>query len=316
MANKGHMPMRTRGCPTKRTREQTTRVEVDTTGEPSVEDILHRRDGRRVVLDGRYHLLRELGRGGMAVVYLAEDLHDGRELAVKILDTGARDWFEALDGFLREAELARTVRHPNVVEMFGSSSTSEGVVYLTMEALHGRGLDQVIATERPTWPAIRAWMSQLCAALAAVHDAGVVHGDVKPSNCLVIDRGRQLRLVDFGNARPSGERSSGSASQVIGTPEYMSPEHVRGGAIDHRSDQYSVGVVLFELIAGRPPFRGDTPEDVFTQQLQRPVPTLVSVGTVVAAPAGVEAVIRRALAKRPSARFANVRALADALVAV
>ncbi|MCA9682675.1 MAG: serine/threonine protein kinase [Myxococcales bacterium] len=294
----------------------------------------------QLLVAGRYRLLRRLGRGGMATVFLAQEIESGREVAVKILSGRHPDRQQAVARFLREARLSARIHHENVVEVFDSGSTAEGVVYLVMEVLVGEDLRETIA-RHPTglpWSRVRSLMLQICAGLTAAHQAGVVHRDLKPSNCFRVPaRGQgkaereQIKLVDFGIAttfgsglgstraeeeRRLGERITGEGT-IIGTPEYMSREQARGDEVDARSDVYAAGVIMGELLTGKVPFTGKSKTAVIAAQIYEQPSTLQAMAAPgVTIDARVEAIYARALAKDPGERFADIDALAAAIAAV
>lgn len=279
---------------------------------------------------GRYRLDRKLGEGGMATVYRGEDLNFGRPVAVKVLTREAANRGVSLARFQREARVTARVLHPHIVEVHDCGVTREGVVYLVMELLRGEDLGAILRRERQlSWSRTRRLLLQICAALAAVHDEGIVHRDLKPANCFCTTRdGEQwIKLLDFGASTFSytaeaermraGETRITAVDAIVGTPHYMSPEQVRGDGVDARSDVYTLGLLLGELLTGKLPFAGKSAAAVLAAQIYEAPPTLAEL-----APEGlrfdprIEAVYRRALAKQPEERFAGVRELAEALRAI
>ncbi|HVH97213.1 MAG TPA: serine/threonine-protein kinase [Enhygromyxa sp.] len=287
---------------------------------PAHDDLarLARGEGEPLVLAERYRLVRRLGSGGMGAVFLAEQLdRANRCVALKILDASARDWCRAIDRFLWEARLATRIRHPNVVEAHDYGSTPNGIVFMVMELLEGRDLRAIVRENGGlSWRWTRYVMRQVCAGLNALHRIGVVHRDLKASNCFYIRRSGAIKIIDLGIATfedPMVTAPGEEERSVVGTPEYMAPEQIRGAPVDRRADVYAAGVLLFELLTGRVPFCGRTTEAVFEQQLCQPPPALGELAPWVAAPEHVDAVLRKALAKRPSERYSNALDLADAL---
>ncbi len=220
-----------------------------------------------VELDRRYRLDAQIGKGGMARVFRGELRSLGRAVAVKVLDESRSDRCGALGRFMAEARITAGVRHPNVVEVSDFGATAEGLVYLVMELLDGEDLRRIVRREGPLgWARTRSLILQLCAGVAAAHERGVVHRDLKPSNCFIAGTGdgEQLKLLDFGIALATTDSPSAAGSaanwthddSVIGTPEYMSPEQACGAELDERSDIYSIGIILAELLTGKVPFRG------------------------------------------------------------
>ena len=210
-----------------------------------------------VVLGERYELLEPIGQGGMGIVWRARDRVTGQIVAVKLLNAFLADDASAQARFVREAELARRVESPRVARVLDHGAHG-GVPYLVMEYVEGRSLRDLVADHGPySWEEARPLLVEIARSLADVHAAGIIHRDVKPSNILVLPDGR-IRLTDFGIARAFDQsRLTGSAT-MLGTPAYLAPE----GARDERSDLYALGVLAYELLAGAPPFTGETTSDV------------------------------------------------------
>jgi eukaryotic-like serine/threonine-protein kinase len=254
------------------------------------------------VFDGRYRVLRKLGSGGMANVYLAEDGELGRQVAIKILNDrhAADDQF--VERFRREAKNAAGLSHPNIVQIYDRGE-AEGTYYIAMEYLEGQTLKELAGVRGPlpVRDAI-AYARQILAALRFAHRKGIVHRDIKPHNALIDDDGR-LKVTDFGIARAGPASQMTEAGSIIGTAQYLSPEQARGGAIDQRSDLYSVGVVLYELLTGTVPFTGDTPVEIAMKHLSSvPEPPSARRPEV---PRPLDQVVLRALAKDPEERYAS-----------
>src|SRR5688572_10951794 len=213
------------------------------------------------VLSGRYRLGRELGRGGMATVYLAEDLKHRRDVAVKILSTAVSASL-AHDRFLREIEVAARLNHPHIVALFDSGVEGDSLYYV-MPRITGESLRALLVRQKQlSVPEALRLTHQIASALGHAHASGVVHRDIKPENILLSD-GIAV-VADFGISRAidasmtGGGGSVTQAGLVLGTPQYMSPEQATGDAIDGRSDLYSLACVLFEMLGGRPPFTGSS----------------------------------------------------------
>jgi serine/threonine protein kinase len=262
-----------------------------------------------LLLDGRYQIDGLIGRGGMGMILQAFDLRCHRRVALKILDIESRNYHWGLQHFLHEAEIAARVRHRNVVTVHSYGSTAEGVIYMAMEHLRGRDLESIVENGPLSWGWTRYMMRQVCAGLAAIHRAGIVHRDIKASNCFYVEADAVVKLLDFGVAAKSRERPT----LIVGTPEYMAPEQIRGRPCDHRVDVYSAGVLLCKLLTGRTPFRGETVEAIFDQHLDTEPPPLSRLAPNVQLPEGIDAVVGRALAKRPDDRFSTIISFETAL---
>jgi len=255
---------------------------------------------------GRYHLREPLGVGGMSCVYRAYDPVLDREVALKLLPAELSRDAVLRERFHEEARSLGAVEHPNLIRIF--SIGQEGAVsYYSMELISGRSLKEALAASgRLTAAEALAVMDQVLGALEAVHRAGIVHRDLKPGNVMLDSSGRAV-LMDFGLARRAERQDLTAAGAVLGTPEYMSPEQARGEKADERSDLYSIGAMLYEMLAGHPPFGGKDTIAILRQHVQAPVPPLR--GAAPATPPELERIIARLLAKRRSERYAHVAEL-------
>ena len=260
-----------------------------------------------------YRLERPLGAGSMATVFLAHDLKHDRQVALKVLRPDLALAVGA-DRFLREIRMAAKLNHPNIVPLLDSGEV-DGLLYYTMPVVEGQSLRERLRRERrlPVEDALRI-TADVARALAYAHERGVVHRDVKPENIL-LEEGT-ARLVDFGIALAIEEAENERlthAGVAIGTPAYMSPEQGAGsGAVDHRSDIYSLACVVFEMLAGEAPFDAPTVQATIVRQMVDPPPRLRKSRPVV--PLAIEATVERALAKDPADRFQSVSEFAEALV--
>jgi hypothetical protein len=270
---------------------------------------------------GPYEILAPLGAGGMGEVWRARDTRLGREVAVKVLPEAFAQDPERLARFEREAKAVAALSHPNILAIhdFG---TSEGTAYAVTELLEGETLrDRLAQGALPVRRAIEVAV-QVAHGLAAAHDKGIVHRDLKPENLWVGNDGR-VKILDFGLAKqgvaegPSNsslaptEVLATGAGMVLGTVGYMSPEQVRGVALDHRTDLFSFGAVLYELLSGKRAFQGETPADTMSAILKEEPPELAQ--AVRDLPAGLERIVTRCLEKQPAARFQSAHDLAFAL---
>jgi len=266
------------------------------------------RGGTRVA--GRFVIERLIGTGGMGAVYLARDEQLGEQVALKVIAGLALLDPSAADRLRREATLARKISHPNVVRMHDLGE-EHGLLFVSMEYVAGESLAARIK-RLGAIPAsqLRPLALQLCEGLAAAHACGIIHRDLKPANIL-IDANERVKLIDFGIARSELNAGMTATNMVIGTPEYMAPEQVKGGALDARTDVYALGAVLYHALTGRPPFQGQSPISVGLAHCQDPVVPPRQLRPEV--PAAWEAVILRALEKTPVARWPSVAALQAAL---
>src|ERR687883_824417 len=217
------------------------------------------------LFDGRYKVVRRLGSGGMANVYLAEDQELGRRVAIKILNDRHAHDEQFVERFRREAKNAAGLSHPNIVSIYDRGE-AEGTYYIAMEYLEGRTLKELIVTRGPTpIPVAIDYTRQMLGALGFAHKAGIVHRDIKPHNVVVAPDGR-LKVMDFGIAR-SGTSQMTETGSIIGTAQYLSPEQAKGAPVTPASDIYSVGIVLYEMLTGTVPFTGDTPVEIAMKHL-------------------------------------------------
>src|SRR5438128_8222797 len=201
------------------------------------------------IFDGRYRIVRKLGSGGMANVYLAEDQELGRRVAIKILDERHAGDDQFTERFRREAKNAAALSHPNIVSIYDRGE-AEGTYYIAMEFLDGRSLKELIVSRGPAPVSVAIdYARQILGALRFAHRNGIVHRDIKPHNVLVDSEGR-LKVTDFGIARAGASSQMTEAGSIIGTAQYLSPEQAKGAPVDQTSDLYSVGVVLYELLTG------------------------------------------------------------------
>jgi eukaryotic-like serine/threonine-protein kinase len=290
---------------------------------------------------GNYHLDQILGRGGMGTVYSGEHIYIRKKVAVKVLHAQFARYEEAVSRFLREARAASSINHPNIVDVTDFGPMPDGGVYFVMEYLDGSSLEDLIEREG-AFELHRALniANQIALALAAAHEKHIVHRDLKPENIMLIRRpGRRdvvrtlpldtgeedptgrfviereseydfVKVLDFGIAKvlAPDEHAAGQtmAGAVFGTPEYMSPEAARGEDVDHRSDVYSLGVILFDMLCGRPPFEAEAAAEVLAMHISEPPPSPRAFAPEREITEAAEALILRAMAKDPADRHQDM----------
>jgi serine/threonine-protein kinase len=267
----------------------------------------------------------------MGVVYRGEHIYLGREVAVKVLRVGTARRAQAIKLFLREARAASRISHPGIVAVTDFGKCADGAVFIAMELVRGEALDFLIEREQQLDPDRAMDLAlQMSDAIAAAHRKGIIHRDLKPANIMVSTRGEasrsgrvpartvfeSIKLLDFGVATMYDPATGGWLTErqtIVGTAEYIAPEAVRGMAIDVRSDIYSVGVILYEMLAGSVPFRGASAVDTMLKAAAEPVPPLRSLAPDLDVTPELESLLSRALAKRPEDRYASVDAFMEHL---
>jgi serine/threonine-protein kinase len=270
------------------------------------------------LFDGRYRILQKLGSGGMANVYLAEDEELGRRVAIKILNDRHASDESFVERFRREAKNAAGLSHPNIVSVYDRGE-AEGTYYIAMEYLDGRSLKERIVGEGALSVAAAIEVTrQILRALGFAHARGIVHRDIKPHNVLLAQEGpgdgeSRFKVTDFGISRTTASQMT-EAGSIVGTAQYLSPEQARGAAVDQRSDIYSVGIVLYELLTGTLPFTGDTPLEIAMKHLSEiPKPPSEIRPDI---PADLDMVVLRALAKDPADRYESAQEMERELARV
>jgi eukaryotic-like serine/threonine-protein kinase len=293
-----------------------TPLQADATiADVPIDPLLHR------VFDEKYRLNERLGGGGMGTVYSGTHLLIDKPVAIKVLSQRFVGDDTAQQRFRREARAAGRMQHPNAVSVTDFGATTDGYLYIVMELLEGHTLRDVLMREGPL-DAARAVsiMLQTCAAVAAAHDAGLIHRDLKPANIFIAQRPDTLAVVkvlDFGVAKFAVEGQADDdyetltqVGALIGTPRYMSPEQCSGsGPVTAASDVYSLGIILYEMLSGAPPFNAETPLAIVFRQVSEPPPSLPE-----SVPERLRTIVERALAKDPLKRFASAEDLRQELL--
>ncbi len=270
---------------------------------------------------GRYKVSRQLDTGGMSRIYLARDLQLSRDVVVKVLKPELQAQAKVREHFRREIHIMSRFQHPNAVKYLDSGAHEAAGPVLVMEYLKGVDLGEVLHQHgRFTPERAGRLLGQLCDVLQAAHDADIIHRDVKPGNLMIVEAGtpdETLKLMDFGLAKIKAmyyiapdELVNYAEPAASGTPEYICPEEVRGTPIDARSDLYSVGVVLFEILTGKLPFEGTNSQYLMRCHIDKTPPTFANLGLTNVIPEAIEMVVRSCLAKYPDQRPDNALELA------
>ena len=259
---------------------------------------------------GKYHLLRELGQGGMGRVWLAHDPLLDRHVAIKTLNRSG--WNHDQDArFLREAQMAARLNHPHVVTVYDFGHTPEGTPFLVMEYLEGHDLLDEMESSTPL-PRILTLMRQAADGLANAHDAGIVHRDIKPSNIMVLQRD-VVKILDFGLSS-LGTSSLTQSQMLMGTPQYIAPERIQGHRADPRSDQFSLGLVLYEWLTRQNPFQADNIPGILHRIVTISPPALSPEGNPLSEQ--INTILAHLLARQPEHRLPNLHALSEMLGAL
>lgn len=272
------------------------------------------------VVANRYKLLHRIGEGAMGWVFVGEHVEIGKKVAVKVLRPSLCRLPEAVSRFRREARAATQVGSKHIVDVTDFGTTDTGAVFFVMEHLEGEDLSTTLKKEKfLPWPRVLHILEQLCEALQAAHDVGIIHRDVKPANFYRVQVGNDpdfMKMLDFGIARLANPQDSivTQTGVVMGTPDFMAPEQAMGKHVDHRADIYSLGASAYALLTGRPPFEGANEYDVIYKQLNdHPAPPSEVAPVAAGVPKWLDKVILKTLRKDPDDRYASMRELADAL---
>lgn len=271
------------------------------------------------VIGGRYKIVQKLGQGGMGTVYLAEHTGVGQRVAVKFLNPSFSGDPDVVRRFLNEAKSYGQIAHPHAVQLHDFGQDDDGNLYISMEYIEGNDLKRVLEkVKRFSLKDALDIVLQVCDVLGYAHSKGIVHRDLKPENIMLVKglRGYHAKVLDFGVARLMGEQSTRvtATGSITGTPRYMSPEQAEGKDVDHRTDVYALGLVLYECVVGAHPFGSATIAETLRRQVVEPVPHLDAVRPDLRLPEGLDGAIQKAVEKNRDRRFQSMKELAQALV--
>ena len=259
---------------------------------------------------GEYEILTELGRGGMATVYLAHEISLDRKVAIKLMAPHVMFGQGMAERFRREARTAASLSHPHIIPIY-TVKESQGVLYFVMKFIPGRPLDDIIREVGPLpIPMVKAILSQVGSALGYAHRRGIIHRDIKPANIMIDDEGWAI-VTDFGIAKVAETHGLTMTGVAVGTPSYMSPEQCAAKEVTGRSDQYSLGIVAYEMITGKQPFVADTAMAIMWQHFNDPPPPITDSRSD--CPREVEAIVLRMLAKQPDGRYPSIDEVVGAI---
>src|SRR5689334_2395249 len=273
-------------------------------------------------INERYRIVGTIARGGMGKVYRAEQQPLGRLVALKVLNpnyTGENDP-EFHRRFFLEASIASKLTHPNTVTIFDYGKTDDDIYYIAMELLEGRTLHRALREEGPFHPDRAMHIArQICRSLREAHGLGVIHRDLKPANVYLVQHGDEsdfVKVLDFGLVKNLDEKGGEELTQTglfMGSPKYMSPEQIRGERVDGRVDVYALGVMMFEMLTGKVPFDRANSVNILMAHIQEDIPAMKVFNPEVHVPAQLESVVRRCMAKEPTARYASMDEVLAAL---
>jgi serine/threonine-protein kinase len=272
------------------------------------------------IIQGRYKVLRQIGEGGMGVVYEAEHIEIEKKVALKILRDDFSKRPEVVARFRQEARSASKIGNAHIVDVTDFGQLETGGVYFVMEYLQGKGLNEIIKNEEIDVERAVHIVLQIARALKAAHKMEIVHRDLKPENIYIVEKDEEtefVKILDFGIAKISDRDSEGQrltkTGMIFGTPEYMSPEQASGKTLDQRVDIYALGCIMFEIFTGRVPFEGETFMAILTQHMFEPPPKLEDINKEISIPNEIESVIYKAMAKDQNDRYSDMLELAEDL---
>ena len=262
-------------------------------------------------INNRYEIIRNIGEGGMANVYLAYDIILNRNVAVKVLRGDLADDEKFVRRFQREANSASSLHHPNIVEMYDVGE-DEGKYYIVMEYLDGRTLKSLVKRRGAlTVLEVIDIMTQLTSAIACAHDKYIIHRDIKPQNVMILEDGK-VKITDFGIAMALNSQDLTQTNSVMGSVHYLAPEQASGGASTIKCDIYSLGILMFELLTGKVPFKGENAVEIAIKHMKDPIPSVRSFNEEI--PQSIENIVLRACAKNPKNRYDSVNEMYNDIV--
>ena len=293
-------------------------AEVAAGAEPPVDPYIGK------TIDGRYLVEAILGEGGMGVVYRGRHKVIDKKVAIKVLRGEMARNKEVTERFLQEARAASSIGNPHIIDISDFGTLADGSTYFVMEFLGGKSLTDVMAEIRPMpIPRIISIAKQIADGLHAAHEAGIVHRDLKPDNVIILQRstpgatasGRDFaKILDFGIAKVGGEASRlTQAGSIFGTPHYMSPEQAAGTQVDHRTDIYALGIILYEMASGKVPFDADNFMGILTQHMYKAAVPILALVPAPEIPPGLDAIIQKCLSKKVDGRYASMGELIEDL---
>ena len=262
-------------------------------------------------INNRYEIIRNIGEGGMANVYLAYDIILNRNVAVKVLRGDLADDEKFVRRFQREANSASSLHHPNIVEMYDVGE-DEGKYYIVMEYLDGRTLKSLVKRRGAlTVLEVIDIMTQLTSAIACAHDKYIIHRDIKPQTVMILEDGK-VKITDFGIAMALNSQDLTQTNSVMGSVHYLAPEQASGGASTIKCDIYSLGILMFELLTGKVPFKGENAVEIAIKHMKDPIPSVRSFNEEI--PQSIENIVLRACAKNPKNRYDSVNEMYDDII--